>query len=63
MNAEIVIRLEDSFRSEEMLNEVSITLDQKLVGVRKMEEVKSEAADFLEQIRALKKQGVSGIAG
>ena len=61
MNAEIVARLDESFRSVEMLERVSdmsAELDRKLEGVRKemqlMEKAKDEAADFIEHIQALK---------
>ncbi|WP_421862501.1 Arc family DNA-binding protein [Marinobacter adhaerens] len=60
LNAEIVARLNDSFRAEETLerfNVMSVTLDEKLEKVRKeidqMEKSKSEASEFIEQIKAL----------
>ncbi|MBL3825179.1 Arc family DNA-binding protein [Marinobacter sp. MW3] len=60
MNAEIVSRLEESFQAQETLdrfNMMSVTLDEKLEKVRKeidqMEKSKSEASEFIEQIKAL----------
>lgn len=61
LNAEIVARLSESFRSAEVLERVSsmsAELDRKLEGVRKemqlMEKARDEAAGFIEHIQALK---------
>lgn len=63
LNAEIVARLNDSFRTEdtfERFNLMSVTLDEKLEKVRKeidlMEKSKSEASEFIKQLETLKEQ-------
>lgn len=63
LNAEIVARLNDSFRSDETLerfNIMSVTLDEKLEKVKReidqMEKSKSEASEFIEKLEALTKR-------
>ena len=61
MNAEIVSRLDESFRSAEMLERVSdmsADLDRKLAETREelasMEKARAEASNFIKEIRQLR---------